>query len=214
MSHSHHVPMGLRRVWTLLFAFTPWLTSVAWPLQGLPAESSVTAAPTAAWIDRDRGLIRNAQQLHLNAAQVGSLWTRLGAEYQDRAMFTESEAAYNRGLAMLEREPEARSTYALALGNLGSLYMLTHRLDAAERCRRRSLEIYERLGDATAIARAKGYLGGVYLTMRRNKDAASFASQAIQGFAAASDEAGDDRTAAMLIYAYASCMSNNCADGL
>jgi tetratricopeptide (TPR) repeat protein len=209
MSHSQVFRVSRwkqSRPWAWLPAFTLFLAA-AIAAQAQPSR-------TDALIKRDRALIADADRLKLNAIQLGTLWARLGSEYQDQALFPESEAAYLHGLSLLEHEPTAQARYGIALSNLALLYMLTRRLDEAENCRKRSLAIFEKLGDPHDIARAQGHLAEVYLSRGNNKKAASFALLASNGLDDLPNAGGEDRASALLTYVYASCFLKHCDDGL
>jgi len=136
------------------------------------AEPQSTSHNPAALIEHDRSLLANAERLKLSNTDVGILWARLGGEYEDLMQYRESEAAYTHALDLLEHAPGAEERYALALDNLSSLYILTLRLDAAERLSKQALDVAERLGNSLVIARAEAHLGEVLLLLGRNKKAA------------------------------------------
>jgi tetratricopeptide (TPR) repeat protein len=167
-----------------------------------------------AHIARNKTLIADAAQRKLNPVQVGGLWAQIASDYQDLGQFTEAEDAYTRSLGLLEPEKSARMGFAITLSNLGSLYTLTKRFDAAENCNKRSLAVMEELGDSLMIARAQGHLADVYLAMGKNKEAARYASLATRAVATLPNATNDDRGSMLITYAYASCLSSHCDEGL
>ncbi|MGZ5141645.1 MAG: tetratricopeptide repeat protein [Burkholderiales bacterium] len=180
----------------------------------LEAQQGEESTAPAAHIARNRALIADAAKLKLNPIQIGGLWAQIASDYQDLGEFTESEAAYNRALALLEPESSAQIAYAVTLSNLGSLYDMTRNYDAAENCTRRSLAVLEKLGDPLMIARAQGHLADVYLAMGRNKDALRYSALAVQAVAALPGATSDDKGSMLISYAYASCLTSHCDDGL
>jgi tetratricopeptide (TPR) repeat protein len=170
-------------------------------------------SPTA-HIARNRALIADADRLKLTPAQTGALWAQVASDYQDLGAFADSETAYNRALGLLEPETSAQMAYVITLSNLGSLYTITGRYDAAENCDRRSLSVVERLGDPLMIARTQGHLADVYLAMGRNKDALRYSSLAMHALPTLPKATSDDRGSILISYAYASCLTSHCDDGL
>ena len=201
------------RAWASLSAFAVLLVVVCNPAL-MKAQQAGESMTPAAHIAHNRALIANAAQLGLNPGQVGGLWAQIASDYQDLSDFVNAEATYTRALSVLEPEKSARTAYAVTLSNLGSLYTMTQRFDAAENCDKRSLAVLQELGDPLMIARAQGHLADVYLAMGRNKDAARYSALATQALPTLESATSDDRGSMLLTYAYASCMTSHCDDGL
>jgi tetratricopeptide (TPR) repeat protein len=202
------------RAWALAPAFAVLLLAICYPpipLKGQPVEEAMSPA---AHIARNRALIADAAQLKLNPVQTGGLWAQIASDYQDLGAFADSEAAYSRALGLLEPESSARRAYAVTLSNLGTLYTMTGRYDAAENCARRSLAAVEKLGDPLMVARARGHLADVYLAMGRNKDALRYASLAVHAVLTLPEASSEDKGSLLVSYAYASCLSSHCDQGL
>src|SRR5262249_25894224 len=104
--------------------------------------------------------------------------------------------------------------FAVTLTNLGSLYMMTGRYDAAENCSRRSLAVVEKLGDKLEIARTQGHLADVYLAMGKGKPAFRYSSLAAQSIATLPEATSTDKGSILISYAYASCLTSHCDEGL
>ena len=168
------------RAWALAPAFTVLLLAICYPPAPLKGEQIEGAMSPTAHIARNRTLIADAGRLKLTPIQTGGLWAQMASDYQDLGAFADSEAAYNRALGLLEPEGSAQMAYAVTLSNLGSLYAMTGRYDAAENCDRRSLAVVEKLGDPLMITRTQGHLADVYLAMGRNKDALRYSSLAVR----------------------------------
>ena len=201
------------RAWASRSAFAVILVVVCCPalLTAQQAEESMTPV---AHIARNKALIADAAQRKLSPVQVGGLWAQIASDYQDLGQFTEAEDAYTRSLRLLEPEKSARMGHAITLSNLGSLYTLTQRFDAAVNCNKRSLAVMEELGDPLMIARAQGHLADVYLAMGKNKDAVRYSSLATRAVATLPNATNDDKGSMLITYAYASCLSSHCDEGL
>jgi tetratricopeptide (TPR) repeat protein len=165
-------------------------------------------------ISKYRTMIADAPRLNLTEPQLGGLWARIASDYQDLADFAQSEAAYARALSLFEHNPATQESYAITLGDLGSLYGLTGRFDAEENCRRRSLAIFEKLGDRLQIARAQAHLADGYLAMGKNKLAERYSSQAIQAMTSLPGATGQDKGSVLVTFAYATCLTGHCDKGL
>ena len=202
------------RAWAHAPAFAVLLLAICYPPAPLKGEQGEGAMSPAAHIARNRALIADAARLKLTPVQTGGLWAQIASDYQDMGAFADSEAAYSRALELLEPESSAQKAYAVTLSNLGSLYTITQRFDAAENCDRRSLAVVEKLGDPLMIARAQGHLADVYLAMGRNKDALRYASLAVHAVSTLSEATSDDKGSMLISYAYASCLTLHCDQGL
>jgi hypothetical protein len=64
------------------------------------------------------------------------------------------------------------------------------------------------------IARAQGHLADLYLAMGRNKDALRYSSLAVQAVATLPGATSDDNGSTLISYAYASCLTSHCDEGL
>jgi len=184
------------------------------PAFSLAASSSADTASIQSHLSRTRQVINQADVLHLTPRQLGGLWSQVASDYQDLSEPTESEAAYNHALGLLERDPADQAAYAVTLGNLASLYATTGRFDAEENCYKRSLSILEKLGDPLPIAKAQAHLADGYLAMGKNKQAARFSSLAMQSLTRTPSATAEDKGSVLVTYAYASCLTGHCSDGL
>lgn len=142
---------------------------------------------------------------------LGRLWAALAADYEEEAEFARSEDAYNRALKLVQADAKE---YAIVLDNLGSLYEAERNLQAAEECRRRALALRVAAGDRLQIARGKEHLAEVLLGLRKFKDAQREASEAYDEMVAAKDPDAGDLVATLLTLTYASCMRQQCAQGV
>ncbi|WP_084079857.1 tetratricopeptide repeat protein [Edaphobacter aggregans] len=202
------------RAWAYVPAFAVLLLAICYPPAPLKAQQGEEAMSPAAHIARNRALIADAARLKLTPVQMGGLWAQMGSDYQDLGEFADAEAAYTRALSLLEPVTAGRKAYGITLGNLGLLYALTQRYDVAENCNKRSLAVMEELGDPLLIARAQGYLADVYLAMGRNKQALRHSSLAVKAFETLGSANSNEKGSILISYAYASCLTSHCEDGL
>lgn len=145
--------------------------------------------------------------------KLGRLWAQLAWDYERAMEFAKSESAFNRALQYLERVPE-KVDYAVALGNLGSLYMLQGKYGDAERCRKRSLAIREAMGNKNEIARGKALLAEVYLVWHKYKEAHRRALEAYTSMVALKDAKQGDVLSALITLIYAECFDGDCTNAL
>lgn len=207
-------PRGHIRFGSWLYAFAIFLFAICHPpvpIKAQPIEEPVSAEQHVA---RYRELIKDAPRLQLTSVQLGGLWAKMASSYQDLGKFGESETAYIRALGFLEKEPTAQKAYAVTLSNLGTLYTMTLRFDAAENCQKRSLAVLEQLGEPLMLARAQGHMADMYLASGKNKEAARYATLAVHGVETLPDATNEDKGSVLIAYAYASCLTQHCAEGL
>jgi len=133
------------------------------------------------------------------------LWGHLAEEYEDDGQFEKSEDAYNHALELLERSPDTSKEYAVALDNLGSLYIVWHKSDAAERCRGRALKLREATGDPLEIARGKSLMSEVYLMEHKFKEAERTAAEAFDAMVSLR-ETDSEIIATLITLTFASAM--------
>lgn len=204
---------GQRQHPPLLAAFALALLTTCSPpaLTANPADEPLSPA---AHIAHNQQKIADATRLNLTPAQVGGLWAQIAWDYFDLVEFNKAEDAYNHALRLLEPIASSRMAYAVTLANLGSIYTLTHRFDAALNCHKHSLAVLQELGDALMIARAQGHLAEVYIAMGKGKEAARYtlpAADAVRRLPAATSE---DRGSILISHAYALCLSSHCEEGM
>jgi len=150
----------------------------------------------------------------LEAAQgsgrdLGYTWAMLGAEYSTAGEFTNSENAYNHAIQYLENDSAELMLYADVLDQLGSLYRIYMRLPEAMNCRKKALEVRERLGDPVEIARSQSHLAEMKLILHHYKESFHEADLAYQtmiktpGFEKDWDRS--DLVSALIVRSYAQC---------
>jgi tetratricopeptide (TPR) repeat protein len=210
------LPSGLRlsgwkrpRAWAWLLVF-PLLLNLD---QGAFSQQE-DAATVEKRIARDRKTISEAERLQLNNGEVGRLWAEIASGEEDLGHFEQAESAYAHALEIFGRDPSLQIAYAVTLDNLGTLYALTKRGDASLDCRKRVLEIFQRSGNLLRAARAESHLADAYLALGKNKDAERHALLADRELSALPDATREDRASALVGYAFASCLSGHCAEGI
>ena len=76
---------------------------------------------------------RNAQRSNMPSVQAGRIWSHLGTLYQDAGKYDQSQAAYEHAMRLLTIAPVSPGDLAVAIDNLGTLYMETGNAKEAER---------------------------------------------------------------------------------
>jgi tetratricopeptide (TPR) repeat protein len=210
MAHSRLLyACGRAQYYALLTALASLLLLTCALAPSLSAEQ--TSLDHAA---RVRKTIDSSAQLQLTPAQVGNLWAQLASDYHDLAQFDKAEEAYTHALNLFEPIPSVRQAYAVTLENLGSLYMITDRLDAALNCQKHALDIMLQLGDPLLIAQGQGHVADVYLAMGNGKQAVRFSTPAVEAARKlpARLESGLDWM--LITHSYSLCLNSHCGEGL
>src|SRR5262245_40262112 len=109
-------------------------------------------------------------------ADYANLMQRGRAEYRD-GHFAESEAAYVAALRTLDRTDELR---ALALREVGDVYVNRDELSKAERAYLDSIKLYDRLSDPKSAALVLGNLGSLYSLQGRDDEALKVLEHALK----------------------------------
>jgi tetratricopeptide (TPR) repeat protein len=153
-------------------------------------------------------------QLALTQRQVGILWCLVAIDYDDGMDYSRAEDAYGRSLVILGGIPAAAKDYARLLDHLGTMYLITQRLDEAETVRKKALTQYQKLGDRADIAVSEEMLAEALLMRRRFKDAEREAAEALR-ILGADPKAADkfDQASTLITLTYARCLRKDCAQG-
>jgi hypothetical protein len=138
--------------------------------------------------------IHEGEQRGMEPLKLGRRWAHLAADYEDAMEFAKSESAYNHALRLLESAPDGKADYAIALDNLGSMYLMS--------------------GDPLEVARGKAQLAEVELARHRFKEARQGAMEAYNEMIALKDPDVSARISVLATLIYAECSSGGCADGL
>ena len=103
----------------------------------------------------------------LNAPDTGKAWNILALAYEDRGDFIDAQRAYERAIRTLEKLPNHLKDYAMALDDLGGLYLAMGHADLAVRIKEKTLRLYKKIGDHEGTAIASSDLAGLALSERR-----------------------------------------------
>jgi len=103
----------------------------------------------------------------LNAPDTGKAWNILALAYEDRGDFVDAQRAYERAIRTLEKLPNHIKDHAMALDDLGGLYLAMGHADLAVRIKEKTLHLYEKIGDHEGAAIACSDLAGLALSQRR-----------------------------------------------
>ena len=183
--------------------------------QANAGQQAATAPPTLEQqIASEIQGIHEGEQRGMEPLKLGRRWAHLAADYEDAMEFAKSESAYNHALRLLESAPDGKADYAIALDNLGSMYLMSGDFAAAERCRKRSLAAREAMGDPLEVARGKAQLAEVELARHRFREARQGAMEAYNEMIALKDPDVSARISVLATLIYAECSSGGCADGL
>lgn len=167
-----------------------------------------------AQIATEMNQINTEEQNHAANSTLGLLWSKVASDYQDLSQFQDAEKAYTKSLQYLSRSPEAFSGYAIALDNLGALYLLLGRDAEAEHLRKTALKVRQEHGDTVGVAISYGYLAEVYLGQHKYKEAEKYASLSYQTAASLPVPNRAFEIAPLITRVFARCQSGKAAQGL
>lgn len=156
---------------------------------------------------------RVLEQRGAEPLKLGRLWAKLASDYEDEMAYAKSESAYNRALRYLEGSP-GKIDYAIVLANLGSLYLMSGDFDSAEKCRKRSLEVRQELGDKLEIARGKMNLAEAELGRRKYKEAERESLEAYHEMISLKDPNTAEVVSTLTMSVYGECSRVACANGM
>jgi len=179
-----------------------------------PPVSAGIAERLARQVTQEKTQTREAEAQGLEPRKLGRLWAHLASVYQDQGDFSSSENAYNRALRLFEPLPEAKVDYAVVLDNLGSLYLMEHRVKDAYQCRQRALALREELGDRLEIARGKAHVAELDLMRHRYSDARQKSQEAYTTMVELHDKDAADMIGALSTLVFAECSRGNCPGAL
>jgi tetratricopeptide (TPR) repeat protein len=176
----------------------------------------VPAQGTQAYIERIellRTQIKTAEQQHSGAAQIGGLWMQLANRYQDQLEYVQAEDAFAHSLRLLDT-PATQPQCATALNGMGSLYLETGRLNDAYDYLRKSLTIYERLGDRLRTAALHDSIALVQLNEHRYREAETESAEGLAEMQSLAQPDPGELVAAYLAHSYAICGQGRCGEAL
>lgn len=195
-----------------------WLLSatmlLSWTDGALGLQSDQLQLSLEQRIANDRQLTRAGERAGMDSLHMGRLWARLASDYEDAGGYVQSEDAYNHALKLFEASPEGAADYAIALDNLGSLYLIKGDLNAAEEIRRRSMKLREAKGDKLEIARGRAHLAEVAFARHKYKEAENESAEAYREMVDVKDTSADDLVCALITLTYSSSANRRDAEAL
>jgi tetratricopeptide (TPR) repeat protein len=160
-------------------------------------------------IDVYEGLAQQAKISHSMDANVLEIYSQLGVLYEGAGMFSKSEAAIERAIAMMRSGP--KDQLAIALGHLAEVHIALGDTHQAEKEQLQALQLREAVGDPIGIALARSDLASLYVRERKYAKALDLARQAMNVIADNQLVGVTDRIAIRQILATAMCDCHDCA---
>jgi len=195
---------GLARNFLVLFVVCTAFGCIA------PAQMSQAAIER---VEMLHSQIKSAEGQHAADAQLGALWLRLANVYEDQLQFAEAEGAFARSLRLL-RTSGPQAAYADALDGMGSLYLDTGRLSEAGNYVKKSLALFESLGNRAATARLHETMALVLIFGHKFRESEMESAESIREGEAEARADKRELTAAYLTHGYAICYLGRCSAAL
>ncbi len=158
------------------------------------------------------GMVAQAQTSHTPEANLVKIYSQVGALYADAGMYSKSEAALERAVAMLQRGP--KDQLAIALGHLAEVHIALGDLHQAEKEQLQALQIRQTVGDPIGIALARCDLASLYVRERKYAKALELARQAMDVIGDSQLVEVTDRIAVRQVLATAMCDCHDCASAV
>ena len=128
----------------------------------------------------------------LQGVELGRAWIMLGVACEVEGKLNQAQAAFERALGVLKREPEAADDYASALDNYAGVYNDAGQIQIALSLWTKAVAMWEQLGDHAAMMRSLTKLAGLSLTQHRTRDARRYLERASQEMRRSRDPVADD----------------------
>jgi tetratricopeptide (TPR) repeat protein len=160
-----------------------------------------------------RQKIDTAASWHGTDDQLGRLWHRLAADYQDTGDPQRSEEAFTHSLKLLRNSPEQKH-YAAALDDLAAFYLANNRAKEAESCENKALAIYEGLGNEFGVSRVHVNKAIGLLEQHRFAESEDESTTALKSLQKQKEPNQYDLVAGLITNSYAKCFQNRCSEGL
>jgi len=116
----------------------------------------------------------------LNEAGTGKAWNILGLAYQDQGSFTRAQHAYEQSIHTFERLPSNIRDYAMALDDLGGLYLAMGHPDSATAIKKKTFRLYKKVDDHAGMAIVSSDLAGLALGQKRIRAGRKYLEQALR----------------------------------
>src|SRR6266567_7755608 len=130
----------------------------------------------------------------LDTFATGKAWNILGLAYEDEGELQLAQHADEESIRILETLPNIRD-YAMALDDLGGVYVTAGQFEGADKLRMKALGLYEKAGDHGGAAVASNDLA--FSAFRQNKVSRGneYLGRALREARAATDLDNDNRAA-------------------
>src|SRR5215472_11833199 len=102
--------------------------------------------------------------------ETGRVWILLGSVYQDLGRYPEAQRAYQNAISLFKNQPGREKEEAVAMDNLGSLYLEIWQPETSKRLRLRVLKVGARIRDHAAMARIYNNLAATALVQKDWKE--------------------------------------------
>ncbi len=165
-------------------------------------------------IAHERALVRAGEHEGIDSLHMGRLWAMLASDYEDDGAYLQAEDAYNHALKLFEGSPDGAADYAIALDNLGSLYLVKGEFATATEIRKRSMRLRESGGDKLEIARGHAHLAEVAFARHSYKEAEEESAKAYQGMVEVKDPSAEDFVSDLVTLTYSSCVNHEYLDAV
>lgn len=130
----------------------------------------------------------------LDARGTGKAWNILGLAYEDQGNAQLARHAYEESLRILKPLPDSRD-YAMALDDLGRIYLATRQFDVAEKIRKKALNLYQQIGDDDGLTRALTDLAAISFHEKKVNQGSRYLDRAVDEAREAKNLDDDDRAA-------------------
>jgi tetratricopeptide (TPR) repeat protein len=184
----------VRQVGVLILVFTAYpLLAQMTPQQRLMEALTLEreARPAQAIVE----LLALLDSKSLDAAGIGKAWNILGLAFEDQGNFLAARHAYEQSIHTFKGLPNYSRDYAMALDDLGGLYVATGQLDLAARLRVKALHLYDRANDHAGIARGSSDLAGIAFNQKKVNQGRRYLEQALKEARLANNLDEDDHAA-------------------
>ncbi len=130
----------------------------------------------------------------LNPYETGKAWNILGLAYEDEGDLQSARHADEESIRILEPLPTIRD-YAMALDDLGGVFVTTGQFEASDKLRAKALGLYESIADHGGEAMASSDLALSSFRQNKVSQGKKYLERALREARAATDLDNDDRAA-------------------
>lgn len=172
-------------------------------VQLLPAQSTGSSQLADAAALRDKGeygqALRILEPLTTSSGpeftDAAKTWILLGSLYQDLARYPEAQRAYQTAISLSKSRRGSERVEAVAMDNLGSLYLAMGQLEMSKRLRLRVLRSAEAAGDHEEMLRIYNNLAAIAIGQRNVKETRRWLGHAFAEIKLSSQVRADDLAA-------------------